>query len=96
MSAASLNRSFARLALASGSRTATLAPSARLAVPRLALTALPKNNAPSSFRTYAVPASGNIRLGNLQPGQPTKTVSTGPMILLSLRETQADPQVFWL
>ncbi|GAC75736.1 mitochondrial/chloroplast ribosomal protein L15/L10 [Moesziomyces antarcticus T-34] len=73
MSAASLARSFAGLALASGSRTATLAPSARLVVPRLAQSALLKNSTPSSFRTYAVPASGSIRLGNLQPGQPTKT-----------------------
>ena len=85
MSAASLTRSFARLGLASGSRTVTMAPSARLAVPRLASSALLKNSTPVSFRTYAVPASGNIRLGNLQPGQPTKTVSSVLILVPSTR-----------
>ncbi|TKY89448.1 hypothetical protein EX895_001979 [Sporisorium graminicola] len=68
MSAASLTRSLARLSLASGSqatRVVVRSP-ARLVVP------VASSSFRLSARTYATPASAPIRLGNLQPGQPTK------------------------
>ncbi|GAC99873.1 likely mitochondrial ribosomal protein [Pseudozyma hubeiensis SY62] len=69
MSAASLTRSLARLSLASGSQAA------RIPVRQPARFVAPVAHSSLRIlaRTYATPASSaTIRLGNLQPGQPTK------------------------
>lgn len=69
MSAASLTRSLARLSLASGSQAA------RMPLRQPARFVAPVASSPLRIlaRTYATPASSAaIRLGNLQPGQPTK------------------------
>ncbi|CDS01911.1 related to MRPL10-mitochondrial ribosomal protein, large subunit [Sporisorium scitamineum] len=68
MSVVSLTRSLARLSLASGSQATRMAvrQPARLVVP------VASSSLGLSARAYATPVSAPIRLGNLQPGQPTK------------------------
>lgn len=85
MSAASLTRSLARLNLAHGSQVAriTSRQPVRLVAPI----------ASSFFRitacAYTTPtSSAAIRLGNLQPGQPTKNVSIVAPTCLSGRHSQ--------
>ncbi|KAJ9474768.1 54S ribosomal protein L10, mitochondrial [Pseudozyma hubeiensis] len=69
MSAASLTRSLARLSLASGSQAARMP----LRQPARFVAPVASSSLRILARTYATPASSAaIRLGNLQPGQPTK------------------------
>ncbi|SPO27881.1 related to MRPL10 - mitochondrial ribosomal protein, large subunit [Ustilago trichophora] len=69
MSAASLTRTLARMSLASTSQASRIAlrqPTKSVASPTAS------TSFKISARTYATPTSAAIRLGNLQPGQPTK------------------------
>ncbi|PWY98715.1 ribosomal protein L15 [Testicularia cyperi] len=72
MSAASLTRSLARMSLASTSQSChMMLRQASRAAPLVLRPQLPASV--TALRTYASEASSSIRLGNLQPGQPTKT-----------------------